>query len=225
MCQSTSIVFSCNHWGPRKISRPCLWATSENIKAGCFLTSEPEGVEHLDHICDSCKIKETLGSTSSLTHVGMDGIRRPFTRVGTEAVDDLDRKRKKIAQISEERRRTLSQAGRLEERRQRDQVLDQLHMQLMQQERERHEESKRKLKAWVSSEKRGGSHAAGPRWILFSLVFASPLKLISGPSGPVNTTTEVYPTIQRSRTQGDQSSMDLKTKHLINTFTQIYTKP
>lgn len=97
----------------------------------------------------------------------MDGIRRPFTRVGIEAgklqgalkeaqetkadesnqvVDDLDQKRKKIAQISEERRRKLSQAGRLEERRQGDQVLDQLHTQLMEQERKRHEESKRKLK-------------------------------------------------------------------------------
>ncbi|KAM0135076.1 hypothetical protein ACHAPC_007704 [Botrytis cinerea] len=167
MCQSTSIVFSCNHWGPRKISRPCPWATSENIKTGCFLTLEPEGVEHLDHMCNSCKFKESLRSTSSLTHVGMDGIRRPFTRVGIEAgklqgalkeaqetkadesnqvVDDLDQKRKKIAQISEERRRTLSQAGRLEERRQGDQVLDQLHTQLMEQERKRHEESKRKLK-------------------------------------------------------------------------------
>ncbi|KAK8903576.1 hypothetical protein QC760_008042 [Botrytis cinerea] len=97
-------------------------------------------------MCNSCKFKESLRSTSSLTHVGMDGIRRPFTRVGIEAVDDLDQKRKKIAQISEERRRKLSQAGRLEERRQGDQVLDQLHTQLMEQERKRHEESKRKLK-------------------------------------------------------------------------------
>lgn len=64
-----------------------------------------------------------------------------------QVVDDLDQKTKKIAQISEERRRTLSQAGRLEEKRQRDQVLDQLHTQFMEQERKRHEESKRKLKA------------------------------------------------------------------------------
>ncbi|TGO70310.1 hypothetical protein BELL_0732g00030 [Botrytis elliptica] len=147
MCQSTSVVFSCNHWGPRKISRPCPWATSENMKAGCFLTLEPEGVEHLDRMCDSCRIKEDLGSTSTLTHVGIDGIRRPFTRVGTAAIDDLDEKRRETAQISQERRRGLSQADRLIERRQKERVLDQLHKQLIERERERHKERKRKLKA------------------------------------------------------------------------------
>ncbi|KAF7883521.1 uncharacterized protein EAF02_005441 [Botrytis sinoallii] len=169
MCQSTSVVFSCNHWGPRKISRPCPWATSENMKAGCFLTLEPEGVEHLDRMCDSCRIKEDLGSTSTLTHVGIDGFRRPFTRVGTAAsklqgafeeetqetkadqlnqvVDDLDEKRRETAQISQERRRGLSQADRLIERRQKERVLDQLHKQLIERERERHKERKRKLKA------------------------------------------------------------------------------
>ncbi|KAF7953154.1 hypothetical protein EAE96_006370 [Botrytis aclada] len=55
------------------------------MKAGCFLTLEPEGVEHLDRMCDSCRIKEDLESTSTLTHVGIDGIRRPFTRVGIVA--------------------------------------------------------------------------------------------------------------------------------------------
>ncbi|KAF7887410.1 hypothetical protein EAF00_009704 [Botryotinia globosa] len=169
MCQSISVVFSCNHWGPRKISRPCPWATSENVKAGCFLTLEPEGVEHLDRMCDSCRIKEDLGSTSTLTHVGIDGIRRPFTRGGIAAsklqgvlerkaqetkadhlnqlVDDLDEMRRETARTSHERKKRLSQADRLVERRQKERVLDQLHEQLMERERERHEERKRKLKA------------------------------------------------------------------------------
>ncbi|TGO50928.1 hypothetical protein BCON_0173g00270 [Botryotinia convoluta] len=147
MCQSTSVVYSCNHWGPRKISRPCPWATSENMKAGCFITLEPEGVEHLDHMCNSCRIKEDLGSTSTLTHVGIDGIRRPFTRDGIAAIDDLAEKQRETARISQERRRRLSQADRLVERRQKERVLNQLHEQLMERERERHEERKRKLKA------------------------------------------------------------------------------
>ncbi|KAF5875016.1 uncharacterized protein Bfra_003469 [Botrytis fragariae] len=167
MCQSTSVVFSCNHWGPRKISRPCPWATSENMKAGCFITLEPEGVEHLDRMCNSCRIKEDLGSTSTLTHVGIDGIRRPFTRDGiaasmlqgslkevpktkadelNQAVDDLDEKQREAARINQGRRKRLSQADRLVER-QKEQVLDQLHEQLVERERERHEEMKRKLKA------------------------------------------------------------------------------
>ncbi|TGO17284.1 hypothetical protein BTUL_0019g00740 [Botrytis tulipae] len=147
MCQSISVVFSCNHWGPRKISRPCPWATSENMKAGCFLTLEPEGVEHLDRMCDSCRIKEDLGSTSTLTHVGIDGIRRPFTRGGIAAIEDLDEMRRETARISHERKKRLSQADRLVERRQKERVLDRLHEQLMERERERHEERKRKLKA------------------------------------------------------------------------------
>lgn len=139
------------------------------MKAGCFLTSEPEGVEHLDRMCDSCRIKEDLGSTSTLTHVGIDGIRRPFTKGGIAAsksqgllerkaqetkadqlnqlVDDLDEVQRETARISHERKKRLSQADRLVERRQKERVLDQLHEQLMERERERHKERKRKLKA------------------------------------------------------------------------------
>ncbi|KAF7892242.1 uncharacterized protein EAF01_010322 [Botrytis porri] len=139
------------------------------MKAGCFITLEPEGVEHLDRMCDSCRIKEDLGSTSTLTFVGIDGIRRPLTREATaasklqgalnkdvpdteadesnQAVDDLDEEQRVAARISLERKRRLSQANRLEEMRYRERALDQLHEQLMQKERERHEERKRKLKA------------------------------------------------------------------------------
>ncbi|CAD6440419.1 778455e6-6dd2-4ec0-be79-647fd54d55c8 [Sclerotinia trifoliorum] len=79
MCHCTNINYSCKHWGGRKITLPCQWA-KKNAKTGCYNVKPPEGVVHLDYMCDSCKFRENLGSTSPFTHVGIDGIRRPLTR-------------------------------------------------------------------------------------------------------------------------------------------------
>ncbi|APA07516.1 hypothetical protein sscle_03g022860 [Sclerotinia sclerotiorum 1980 UF-70] len=79
MCQSSNVSYSCRHWGTRKITLPCQWA-KENAEAGCYDVEPPSRVVHLDYMCDSCKVKEKLGSTSTFTHVGIDGIRRPLTR-------------------------------------------------------------------------------------------------------------------------------------------------
>lgn len=91
MCQSANTEYSCGHYGPREISLRCDWAIHNNVRNGCYNTSDPQGIEHLDVMCAGCITKRDLRSSFTLTHVGMDGIRRPWTREST-ATSKLDGK-------------------------------------------------------------------------------------------------------------------------------------
>ncbi|KAF7874319.1 hypothetical protein EAF04_002991 [Stromatinia cepivora] len=170
MCQSTSVNYSCNHQAPRKITYQCLWAKEEGVKTGCYNVSPAQGVEHLDHMCNSCEIKANLKSTSTFTHVGVDGIRRPLTKdsiaasklEGTmeklveaeaksikEALAKYDERAKireeEIAGVNRERIREQDPEERREEWSKKDQELDAWLDEILERQRRIHEIKKGNL--------------------------------------------------------------------------------
>ncbi|KAJ8059526.1 hypothetical protein OCU04_011184 [Sclerotinia nivalis] len=176
MCQSTSVNYSCEHRAPRKITYRCLWAQEEDVKTGCYDVSPAEGVEHLDNMCESCNIKANLKSTSTFTHVGIDGIRRPLTRdsiaasrlegtmeklneaeakslkeVLTKYDEKVKKRRKEIARANRERIREQDPEERREEWTKKCQELDAWLDGILEKQRRIHEIKKGKLKGLYGS--------------------------------------------------------------------------